>query len=65
MRPSPIVPVTTTSGEPFDGTNPYDLRAAYDEIMATAASGLILKASPVSPKLIANADQMLRPAESA
>ena len=48
MRPSQIVPVTTTSGEPSDGTNPtlrphgelklYDLRAAYDEIMATAAS---------------------------
>jgi hypothetical protein len=48
-RPSPIVPVTTTSGEPSDGTNPtlrphgelrlYDMRAAYDEIITTAASG--------------------------
>ena len=46
MRRSPIVPVTTTSGEPSDGTNPlfdlmgelklYGMKDAFDEIMATA-----------------------------
>jgi hypothetical protein len=48
MRPSPIVPVTTTSGEPSDGTIPtlrlmgtlklYCMKAAFDEIMSTAAN---------------------------
>src|SRR5215472_16206638 len=46
MRRSPIVPVTTTSGEPADGTHAtvrphgelklYGMKAAVDEIIATA-----------------------------
>ena len=46
MRPSLIVPVTTTSGEPSDGTpqlfdlmselKRHGMKAAFDEIMATA-----------------------------